>query len=405
VTAVADRSPSGRSRHRAWIEIDHDALAANVSILRGLAGARKAVIGVVKANAYGHGDVDVARTLVASGVERLAVATVDEGVRLRAAGVDVPVLVLFEMDAPAAARAVAAGLDATLYSRRGVAALASAAAGGRTAAHLKVDTGLGRQGAEPADALAVALDVVSQAGIELAGTYTHLAAPGDDDAFTDLQLVRFARALDSLRTSGLDPGLVHVAGTGGVLGGVAPFADAIRPGLGLYGMTPSWASADRVGLRPVLSLHALPLRLFTLAEGEPLGYGLRFRASRPSRIATLAIGYADGWPRVHANNGVVLVRGERAPIVGAVSMDALTVDVTDVEGVDDDDEFILIGAAGGDRITTDEVAAQRRTINYEVTTVLGARLPRIAAGAADAGAPPLESGARATVPGAAHGGV
>jgi alanine racemase len=158
-------------------------------------------------------------------------------------------------------------------------------------------------------------------------------------------------------------------------------AGAIRPGLGLYGMVPAWAADRSHDLRPALTLKARPLRLFDLAAGEALGYGLRYRAPRATRIATLGIGYGDGWPRSHANNGSVLVRGQRAPVVGAISMDGLTVDIGGIAGVTYDDEFVLIGEQGGSRITADEVAGERRTINYEVTTALRGRLPRLHLGA------------------------
>ena len=155
------------------------------------------------------------------------------------------------------------------------------------------------------------------------------------------------------------------------------FADAVRPGLGLYGLLPAWAADRDPGLRPALALKALPLRLFDLPTGEPIGYGLRHRAERATRIATLGIGYGDGWPRVHANNGFLLVRGRRVPVVGAISMDGLTVDLGEVDDVTYDDEFVLIGEQMGSRITADDVAAERRTINYEVTTALRHRLPRL----------------------------
>jgi alanine racemase len=186
-----------------------------------------------------------------------------------------------------------------------------------------------------------------------------------------------AQALDAMRSAGVDPGLVHVDATGGLLAGAGTFGDAVRPGLGLYGMVPSWAADRDHGLRPILSLRALPLRIFELAAGEPIGYGLRYRAERATRIATLGIGYGDGWPRVHANNGWVLVGGARRPIVGAVSMDGITVDLGDAHDVTYADEFVLIGEQMGARIDADEVAAQRRTINYEVTTALRDRLPRV----------------------------
>jgi alanine racemase len=364
------------SPHRAWVEVDHAAIRHNLAVVRRRApGAR--VIGIVKANAYGHGDVAVARTLVADGVERLGVATVDEGIALRDAGISVPILVLWAIGASEVEALRAANLEAIVADARSVELLASKPGSGRIGVHLKVDTGLGRQGAEPDEALASAVAIANDPGLELVGTMSHLAVPGEDDAHTEVQLLRLARVLDAMRSAGIDPGIVHVSATGGILSGAAAAADAVRPGLALYGMAPSWAAGREPELRPVLSLKAKPVRLFELKAGEGIGYGLRFRAARDTRIATLAIGYGDGWPRLHANNGFALVRGRRAPIVGAVSMDGLTVDIGAIAGVTYDDEFVLIGEQEGARITADEVAAERRTINYEVTTALRGRLPRL----------------------------
>jgi alanine racemase len=373
-----------RSPHRAWIEIDHDAIRANLATLRRLAGAAQ-VIGVVKANAYGHGAVEVSRTLVADGVERLAVATVDEAAALRDAGVDVPIVLLWGFGPPEVDTVVELGLEPIVGDRRTLELIAAAGerAGRRVGLHLKVDSGLGRQGVAPDDAVDLAAAIARANGVVLVGTMSHLAVPGEDDAFTDGQVVRLARVLDAMRSAGIDPGLVHVSASGGLLAGGVPFADAVRPGLSLYGLLPDWAAGtDRdPGLRPALSLRALPLRIFDLPAGEAIGYGLRFRTPRNTRIATLGIGYGDGWPRAHANNGWVLVRGRRAPIVGAVSMDGLTVDLAGIDGVTYGDEFVLIGDQGGARITADDVAAERRTINYEVTTALRDRLPRLHRGA------------------------
>jgi alanine racemase len=339
------------------------------------------VIGVVKANAYGHGDVEVARTLVGQGVERLGVATVDEGLALRAAGIEVPILVLWGIGSSEAAAVAAWNLEPIVDDERVVALLESTPGEGRIDVHLKIDTGLGRQGAAPSDALELAVAIVRSRRLHLAGTMSHLAVPGEDEAYTEVQLLRLARALDGMRAGGIDPGLVHVSATGSLLAGSTPLAGAIRPGLGLYGLVPAWAAGRGGDLRPALTLKAKPLRLFDLRAGEALGYGLRYRTPRATRIATLGIGYGDGWPRVHANNGSVLVRGQRAPIVGAISMDGLTVDIGGIAGVTYDDEFVLIGEQGGSRITADEVADERRTINYEVTTALRRRLPRLHLGA------------------------
>lgn len=368
-----------KSAHRAWIEVDHAAIRTNLRVVRELAGDAQ-VIAVVKANAYGHGAVPVARTLVASGVERLAVATIEEGIELRAAGVAAPIMLLWAVGPDEAADAVANDLEPIVTDVGGAELLEgeAARAGRRLGVHLKVDTGLGRQGAPPDAALGIASAVARSPHLRIVGTMSHLSVPGEDDAYTEVQNLRLARVVDAMRSAGIDPGLVHVSASGGILagGGGAP-TDAVRPGLVLYGLLPAWAAGRDPGLRPALALKARPLRVFDLAAGEGIGYGLRFRAAKPTRIATLGIGYGDGWPRVHANNGFVLVGGERAPIVGAVSMDGITVDVGHVAGVSTDDEFVLIGEQGDDRITADEVAAQRRTISYEVTTALRARLPRL----------------------------
>jgi len=367
------------SPHRAWIEVDHAALVANLAALRHMAGGARTVIAVVKANAYGHGAIEVSRTLLRHGAERLAVATLGEGLALRAAGIDAPILVLWGLGAPEVGPALAADLEPIVYDEAGIDLVerGAADAGRRASVQLKIDSGLGRQGSAPSAAMELALRIARSRHLRLAGTFSHLAVAGDDEAYTDVQLMRLAQALDAMRSAGIDPGLVHVSATGGVLAGVGAFADAIRPGIGLYGMVPAWAADRRELLRPVLSLKALPLRIFDLAAGEAIGYGLRYRAERATRIATLGIGYGDGWPRVHANNGSVLVRGVRRPVVGAISMDGITVDLGDLHDVTYGDEFVLIGEQMSARIDADEVAAERRTINYEVTTALRDRLPRV----------------------------
>ena len=370
------------SPHRAWIEIDHAAIRSNLGVIRRAAGTAQ-VIAVVKANAYGHGAVAVSRTLVAAGVERLAVATVGEAAELRAAGIEAAILVLWGVGVDEASIVSEQRLEPIVYDERAIVMLEAAAErdGVRIGVHLKLDSGLGRQGATPDDAASLAARIARSRHLHLAGTMSHLAVPGEDDAYTEVQLLQLARLLDAMRSAGVDPGLVHVSASGGLLAGTVPFADAVRPGLALYGLQPAWTADRDAGLLPALTLRARALRLFELRAGGAIGYGLRFRATRDTRIATLGIGYGDGWPRVHAGNGWVLVRGRRAPVVGAISMDGLTVDLDGIDGVTYDDEFVLIGAQDGASITTDAVAAERRTINYEVTTALRDRLPRLHRGA------------------------
>jgi alanine racemase len=372
-----------RSPHRAWIEVDHAAIRSNLAALREMAGPDKQVIAVVKADGYGHGAVEVARTLARAGVERLAVATVGEALELRREGIELPILVLWGIGAPEAAAAIDAGVETIVYDARAVDLLEAAASerGRRASVQLKVDTGLGRQGSVPADALELASRVTRSRHLRLVGTFSHLAVAGEDDAYTDVQQLGLARTLDAMRSAGIDPGLVHLAATAGILAGSGSYADAVRPGIGLYGLLPGWAAERAHALRPALSLKALPLRIFDLPAGSAISYGLRFRAAKATRIATLGIGYGDGWPRAHTNNGSVLVRGRRISIAGTISMDGLTVDLGDIDDVTYDDEFVLIGEQEGARISADEVAAERRTINYEVTTALRRRLPRLHLGA------------------------
>ena len=309
----------------------------------------------------------------------LAVATLDEGIELRAAGVEAAVLLLWGIGPEEAPAVVEHGLETIVYDAGGIDLLEAAAsrAGRRVGVHLKIDSGLGRQGAAPVEAADLATRIARSRSLDLVGTMSHLAVPGEEDAFTEVQVLRVARVLDAMRSAGIDPGIVHVSASAGLLAGGPGSADAVRPGLALYGLLPSWATDRDPGLVPALSLRARPLRIFELAAGDGIGYGLRYRAAADTTIATLGIGYGDGWPRIHANNGWVLVRGRRAPIVGAISMDGLTVDVGGIDGVTYGDEFVLIGEQEGARITADEVATERRTINYEVTTALRGRLPRL----------------------------
>jgi alanine racemase len=366
-----------RSRHRAWCDIDHRALSANLAVLRARAGPGQEIIAVVKANAYGHGAVEVAATLVAEGVPRLAVATLAEAAELRASGQTGPILLLWGIGPGDEGQVISTDVEPMVDSAATAALLEAAAeaTGRRIGVHLKIDTGLGRQGIEPAGARELARRIAGSRHLTLAGTMTHLAA-ASDRAMTSEQLARLDTVVDELRADGIDAGLVHAGGTGAILVDVDSTATAVRPGIGLYGLSPGSMDARAAGLTPVLSLRAMPLRVFEVSAGTPIGYGMRWTATRPSRLATLAIGYGDGWPRSHLNNGWALLGGQRMPMVGAISMDGLVVDVTDADAVGLEDEFVLIGRQGSEEISADEVAVQRGTINYEVTTALRQRLPR-----------------------------
>lgn len=356
---------------------------------------------VVKADAYGHGGVPVARALEAAGADGFCVATIDEAVVLREAGITLPIVVMYPIPpglAPLARRssiAVTAG-DATLLDEL-LAELTASAPEGRERVppldlQLEVETGLGRGGLSGAGLLAAARAIEGTDGARLAGLWTHLQAP-EDAARTARQLERFDLAATELTSAGVALPARHVAATGGLLlDGVAAL-DGVRPGLAIYGLVPDellpgsgkaggGMPATRpgtAGLRPVLSLHARPVRVAELPAGTGISYGPTFVTSRPSRIATLPLGYGDGWPRALSNRAKALVRGMRVPLVGNVAMDAVMADVTDVPGepVTVHDEVVLIGSQGQEQITAAEVAAARGTNSWEVVTSLAARVPRV----------------------------
>jgi alanine racemase len=374
----------------AWAEIDVDALAGNLAVLRRLAGAGTAVHPVVKADAYGHGLIPVARALEAAGADGLCVAVLDEAFALRRAGIKCPILVLYPIPpghAGAAARsriAVTAGDRALLDGL--LAAVRSAPADVPLKVQLEIETGLGRGGFRPDALLQAARDVVETPGARLTSAWTHFQAPADA-ARSDAQIALFERATSDLVANGIPLSGRHVAASGGVLLEHVMSLDGVRPGLAVYGLVPDdllgddrrSATAGAADLRPALSLHARPVRVADLPAGWGISYGPSFTTSRPSRIATLPVGYGDGWPRSLSNRAEALVRGRRVPLVGNVAMDAVMADVTDVPGppVGVDDEFVLIGSQGGERITAADVAAARGTISWEVVTSLSARLPRV----------------------------
>ena len=361
------------------------ALRENLAVARERAPGQEC-IAVVKADAYGHGAATVGRALVEEGVERLAVVTVAEGIELRDAGIARPILLLGGLHSSEEARdAQAHELTPTLHHPEGIARIREAARGRSEpwAVHVKVDTGMRRMGVSARDARALIVDVADAPELELEGVYTHLACADDPDpAFSLAQLAEFRSVLSALREQGLAPPLVHVANSAALLADASlqralPEATAYRPGLLLYGANPTpWRAAP---LRPVMSLRAPVVNLREIRAGDTVGYGATFRASRPTRVATLPLGYADGIPCALANRGEVWLDGARRPIVGRVSMDYLTVDVGSSE-IGLGDEAVIFGCAGGvdgtPQIPVEEVAERAATIAYEILVRVGWRIPR-----------------------------
>lgn len=373
----------------AWVEVDLEALRGNVSYLCDLV-APAALCAVVKADGYGHGAVPAARAALSAGAKWLAVALAEEGHELRQAGIDAPVLVLSEPPAEAMQLVAEDGLAATLYTADGVAALAKAAKalppGRRAAAHVKVDTGMHRVGAEPSVAVALARAVVAEPRLVFEGLFTHLAVadePGNE--FTALQLERLGEVERALASEGVVAGVVHAANSAGSLFRPEARRDMVRPGVAVFGLAPSAVTRDEPlvqSLNPVLALKAHVSYCKEVRAGEALSYGLRYRLERTSDVATVPLGYADGVPRrLSEVGGEVLVRGRRRPIAGAVTMDQLLVDCGPDSGVRAGDEVVLIGRQGDEEISAWEWADHLGTIAYEITCGLSPRLPRVFLGA------------------------
>ena len=378
---------------RAWIEVDLSAITANLAAIRLVAGPGVAIHPIVKADAYGHGAVPVARALEAAGADGFCVATWDEAVELRRGGLRAGILALyaipeaFAIDAARLGVAVAVG-DEVLLDR-----LCATVSAGRPRralrVHLGVETGLGRDGFAVEAVVAAARRVRATRGLRLAALWTHLQEP-EDARRRAAQVERFDAAAGALVLAGITLPERHLSASGDLFHPPLPAYEAIRPGLAVYGLDPDDLptgtdgrprSGPRRGppLVPSLSLHARPVRVADLPTGWGVSYGPTFETRRPSRIATLPLGYADGWPRSLSNRAEALVRGCRVPIVGNVAMDAIMVDVTDVPGspVGVDEEFVLIGSQGGQTIGTGDLARLRPTISREVATDLSRRLPRV----------------------------
>jgi alanine racemase len=374
----------------AWAEIDLDALAGNLAVLRRLAGPGTPLHPVVKADAYGHGAIPVARALEAAGADGFCVAAFDEAIALRRAGIGRPILVLYPIPPALAGVAAREGVAVTAGDRELLDGLLAAIRAERPATpldiQLEVETGLGRGGFSGEGLVRAAKDVAGTPGVRLVSAWTHFQAPADGTR-TAAQVAAFERATDDLVANGIPLAHRHAAASGGLLLEHVVSLDGVRPGLATYGLLPDElleagarpATEGAAELRPALSLHARPVRVAELPAGWGISYGPSFTTSRPSRIATLPIGYGDGWPRSLSNRAVALVRGGRVPLVGSVAMDAVMADVTDVPGapVGANDEFVLIGSQGSERITAADLAATRGTISWEVVTSLSARLPRV----------------------------
>jgi alanine racemase len=358
--------------------VDLGAIARNYRSIARLVGPRVKVYPVVKADAYGHGAAPVALRLAEEGADRFAVAIAEEGIALRRAGLRGEILLLNYSDPGDLGVHRAYGLTPALYDGTHIAGFAEATQGLREPLpfHLKIDTGMGRLGVRPEDLPSAIALIRGARGLQLAGTFSNFSSADDPDSpSTAAQTETMKGCLETLRAAGLDPGLVHLANSAGLLTHPSSHLDAVRPGLALYGVLPS-EDLGTQGFEPALALETEVMSVRRVPAGSFLGYGGGFVTSRGSTIAALPIGYDDGLRRSFSGRVSVLLRGGEAPIVGAVSMDVTLVDATDC-GAEPGDRAVVLGREGSRHVTAWDLARAAGTIPYEILCGIGARVPRI----------------------------
>ena len=370
-------------RRPTWAEIDLDALAGNLRVIRAEVGRAISVMAAVKANAYGHGAVPCARRLEAEGVDWFGVAMPEEGIELRQAGIGKPILCLGGFWAGQEGACLQQRLTPVVYRLDMIEALdrAARAAGVIADVHVKIDTGMGRLGVRSDDVRQFCDSLSRFQCLRVDGLMTHLAAADDpaQEDFTEDQLKQFQQAINLFRERGFAPTYVHAANSAAAFAYPQARGNIVRPGGTLYGfrrdVLPPEIQAPQ--LRPVMSLRSRIMLLKNVGKGEKLGYGCTFQTTRPSVIATVPIGYDDGYRRAFSNRGRATVRGTFAPVVGRVSMDLTLIDVTDVPGVSLHDQVTFLGSDGALSITAEDLAELAATISYEITCGISSRVPRI----------------------------
>ncbi len=374
-------------------EIDLKAIANNIKELRRITHPDARLMGVVKANGYGHGAIEVAQCALQNGAEILGVARIEEGIQIREAGIEVPILIFGYTLPELAIDLLEYDLTQTVYT------YASAQTLSRTAAalkkkiriHLKVDTGMGRLGLLPqnfqldnsaaidTDAVEETLAIAGLDGLELEGIFTHFAtADSADKTYAEDQLDLFMNFLNRLRKAGLEPPVRHAANSAALIDIPQSHLDLVRPGIATYGLYPSDEVNKRhVSLKPAMALKARIIQLKKVPAGFKVSYGTSHQTRKPTTIATIPIGYADGLNRLLSSRGQMLVHEQRAPIIGRVCMDLTMLDVGHIDNIQMGEEVVVFGRQGSASITVDEVASSLNTINYEIVSTITARVPRV----------------------------
>jgi alanine racemase len=370
-------------QQRAWVEIDLSALAHNVRQIQSLLAPNTKIMAVVKADGYGHGAIDIARTIIAQGVEWLAVATVTEGIELRTAGIVAPILMLGAVNSDVQVQAIAKwGLQptictidqATLISK----AIANLEPSISLTVHLKLDTGMSRLGANWQQAVAFYSEVVSLPYLQIGSLYSHLATADDTNpTVMELQVARFEQAIAAISAAGYTLPMLHLANSAGIIVGDRLHYQLVRPGLILYGLYPAPHLQPAIDLQPVMSVRARVSQVKEITAGTGVSYGYRFIADRDLQLAVVEIGYADGIPRRLSDRMQVAIRGRLVPQIGSITMDRIMLDVSQIPDLHVGEIVTILGRDGMVEITADDWANELGTISWEILCGFKHRLPRV----------------------------
>lgn len=368
---------------RAWAEINLDNIAHNVREIRRLVGKRTEIMAVVKADAYGHGVLETVNTMIESGVTRLAVSMLDEAIQLRKIGISVPILVLSHTSPQRADELIKYNITQTVYSNEMASLLSDAAQkrGKKIHIHIKIDTGMSRVGFLPGySAVKEVIAIQKLPGIIIEGIFTHFATADEKDRkYTQQQMELFESIINELNRIGILIPIRHVSNSAAIIQYPEYTLELVRPGIILYGIYPS-DDVDRtvIDLKPAMMLKAKITMVKWIEKDTAVSYGRKFVSDRPTKIATVPVGYADGFSRLLTGKSRMLVNGQFAPVVGSICMDQCMIDITDIEGdVSVGDEVVILGKQGDNEITADEIARTIGTIPYEIVCIIGKRIPRV----------------------------
>jgi alanine racemase len=366
-------------QYRSWVEVDLDNFTHNLNEVRRLVGPRVKILQVVKADAYGHGAIEISHVALKSGAESLGVANADEGVQLRVGGIRAPIIILSPSTSQDIKEIIKYNLTPSVSDLDFARKLQEKyhQAGMQARIHIEVDTGMGRGGTMIHQSLTLIQEIVKFPNVHIEGIFTHLAQSETTAAYNDSQWLLFEALLKELQEHNISIPLRHMANSGAILNYPAFHLDMVRPGLMTYGIHPSPETMTKAQLAPVMSFKTRVLLMKNFPPNSRIGYGSTFLTEKPTRIATIPVGYGDGYGLLLSNQGEALIRGKRAPVVGRISMDLCTLDVTHIPDVQIGDEVVLLGRQRKEEITADELALKARTISYEIMCALGKRAPRV----------------------------